>query len=395
MSKGGSKTLREGFTTGSAVTSAATGALIALLGAPIPKNLSIPLPPSGTGLCPNGRITVPLKFCQRIVENGNKLGYAGVVKDAGDDPDVTDGMLLTVHVAQNPAHFPARFHHECRSVLDLGDGIWLYAGPGIGVATMPGLSVAVGEMAVNPAPRVQIAAALKEMAQLLGYRGSIHCRLTAFEGEERARRTLNPRLGILGGISILGTKGTVQPFSTEAWKASIKQALEVANAQGCQTICLTTGRRSEDAMRALYPDLKKSAFIQAADHAGFAVAEASSIGFSRLLWGCFPGKLLKLAQGQIDTHARESAPNFSLFARYCREAGLSEERTVEISTLPTVVGALDIVRKVDTVIYEKIISIMAENAARTIASMCPDGARPEIHLHAFDMWGNLLATNNR
>ena len=391
MNTSGPKILREGFTTGTAMAAAAAGALTALLGGGAMESLSVPLPPGGAGASRDGRITIPLGFCRRIEEDGHLLGYAGVIKDAGDDPDVTDGMLLTVHAARDAAHFPARFHEECRSILDLDTGIWLYAGPGIGVVTLPGLPVAVGEMAVNPAPRAQIAAALREVARLRGYRGPIHCRLAALEGEERAKRTLNPRLGVTGGISILGTRGTVRPFSTEAWKATIRQAMNVAEAHGCQTVCLTTGRRSEDAMRALFPDLEPQAFIQVADHAGFAVAEAASHGFTRILWGCFPGKLLKLAQGKTDTHARESAPDFSLLTRFCREAGLDAERADTLLALPTVVGALETLRESDPEIYRKILDIMAENAGRTIVAMLPDGTRPEIGLHALDMRGNLLA----
>lgn len=395
MNKSGAKILREGFTSGSAVTAAAAGALTALLGGPAPESLSIPLPPGNAGSSPAERITIPLSFCHRIEEDGKILGYAGVIKDAGDDPDVTDGMLFTVHAARNAAHFPARFHAECRSIVDIGDGFHLYAGPGIGVATLPGLPVPVGEMAVNPGPRAQIAAALKEAALLWGYRGPVHCRLAALEGEEKAGQTLNPRLGVTGGISILGTRGTVRPFSTDAWKASICQALDVAAALGCPAVCLTTGRRSEDAMRALFPDLEPQAFIQAADHADTAVAGAVARGFSQIFWGCFPGKLLKLAQGETDTHARRSAPNFTLFARFCREAGLDEKLTVAAASLPTIVGALEVIRANEPAIYRDIIGLMAEKAAQTIASMCGGGACPEIRLHAFDMQGTLLATSRR
>lgn len=390
---------REGFTTGSAVSAAAAAALAVLLAGESSEQVTIPLPPDENGVIPGTRLPVPVRFCERIANNGTAFGYAGVIKDAGDDPDVTDGMLFTAHVARNAAHIPPAMREESCAPLNLGNGITLYAGPGIGVATLPGLPIAVGEMAVNPAPRRQIAAALLEVAGLWGYHGQIHCRLAALGGKTRAKQTLNARLGIIGGISILGTKGTVKAFSAEAWKSAISRALDVAAGMKCGAVCLTTGRRSEQAMRALYPDLPEQAFVQAADHAGYALAEAARHGFSRIAWGCFPGKLLKLAQGLAWTHAHSSSTDFTLFSRLCAEAGVPEAQARAAALYPTITGALEAIRAFSPALYADVISRMTEAAADAARDMALRGVeesgRVEVTVRAFDLRGTLLATVTR
>ena len=140
-------------------------------------------------------------------------------------------------------------------------------------------------------------------------------------GEELARHTLNPRLGIQGGISILGTQGTVRPYSHAAWRATVAQGLSVARATGCRTVCLSTGRRSEVLLMRRYPTLPEQAFVQAADFARFSLSEAGRLPLERLVWGCFFGKLAKLAQGLEYTHAREAPLDMAALATLCAEAG--------------------------------------------------------------------------
>ena len=140
-------------------------------------------------------------------------------------------------------------------------------------------------------------------------------------GADIARHTFNPRLGIVGGISILGTQGTVRPYSHAAWRATIEQGLRVALATGCRTVCLSTGRRSEKLLMARYPDLAPQCFVQAADFAEFSLREAGSLPFERLVWGCFFGKLAKLAQGHAYTHARDADLDMAALAELCRKAG--------------------------------------------------------------------------
>ena len=153
--------------------------------------------------------------------------------------------------------------------------IVLYGGKGVGTVTLPGLPVVVGEPAINPEPRKQIAVAAHAAARAAGYNGPLHLLLSVPDGEERARRTLNGRLGIVGGISILGTRGTVRPYSHDAWKCAVAQGMDVAVALGLREILLATGRRSERLGLALHPELPPQAGIQAADYAAFSLREAA------------------------------------------------------------------------------------------------------------------------
>ncbi|MDL2209931.1 cobalt-precorrin-5B (C(1))-methyltransferase CbiD [Desulfovibrio sp. OttesenSCG-928-O18] len=376
---------REGFTTGSAVTAAAVAALTALLSGECPGETDIPLPPDENGVTPEPRLTVPVTLCERLTENGGETGYAEVTKDGGDDPDATHGMLLTARVAREA------FASDTPP-LRLTETVTLYAGEGIGTATLPGLPVAIGEMAVNPAPRRQLAAALNETAARFGYGGPIHCLITAPEGEKRARHTLNGRLGIVGGISILGTRGTVKAFSSEAWQATICQALDVAKALGCRTVAFSTGRRSEKALCERLPELPPQAFIQVADHAGFAVREAAKREFAEILWGCFPGKLLKLAQGLAWTHARAAAPDFSLLKTFCLQNSVPERVISGALAVPTVLGALEVVHDYSPRKHAGVIQAMAKHAAASVSAMAdPEGNVPRVCVYAFDMQGRLLA----
>lgn len=183
----------------------------------------------------------------------------------------------------------------------------------------------VGSAAINPAPQEQIRFALGLYA---ARRAPLRCPpllviVSVPQGREIARRTFNPRLGIAGGISILGTQGTVRPFSHAAWRATIEQGLSVALATGCETVCLTTGRRSEKLLMARYPRLAPQSFVQVADFAQFSLHAAGSLPFPRILWGCFFGKLVKLAQGHAYTHARDAELDMASLARLCARQGLA------------------------------------------------------------------------
>jgi cobalt-precorrin-5B (C1)-methyltransferase len=229
--------LRTGFTTGSAAAAAAKAALAVLLGGPAREIVSIPLPGGG-------RLEVPVREA-RWADPGRV--QATVIKDAGDDPDVTHRAAIVATVA-----------------LEAGEGLRLTGGVGVGVVTRPGLALAVGEPAINPVPRAMIAQAVGEAWREAGRAGApaVNVEVSVPEGERLAKRTLNPRLGIVGGISILGTTGLVKPFSHEAYTATIESALAVAKAAGLAEVVLTTGRRSEKRAQALRPDLPEQAFVQ-------------------------------------------------------------------------------------------------------------------------------------
>ena len=315
--------LREGFTTGTAATAAALAALALLLEGTCPQQIRTPLPPI-TDNAPRAWMEVPVAECapgpapelaELPAPPGTASAHARVRKDGGDDPDATTGALITASV----------FLHQEAPAPDIRiPRIHLEGGPGVGRVTLPGLPVPVDEPAINPGPQAQLRFALENA--LDAHSGSkdpsaLTVVLSVPGGEELARHTLNPRLGILGGISILGTEGTVRPYSHAAWRATVAQGLAVARATGCRSLCLSTGRRSEVLLMRRYPELPPQAFIQAADFARFSLAAAGKLAPERLAWGCFFGKLAKLAQGLEYTHAREAPLDMEALAALCAEAG--------------------------------------------------------------------------
>src|SRR6266498_1626252 len=227
------RTLRTGWTTGTCAAAAAKAAATALLsGLPVVR-VEIGLPRSAR------RVSFPVARC----ELGDGWAEAVVVKDAGDDPDVTNGAQLTARLS-----------------LRAEPGLRLEGGEGVGTVTRPGLGLVVGGPAINPVPRRQITAAVGEALDLDD--GGALVVISVPDGEWMARKTTNPRLGIVGGISILGTTGIVRPFSTAAWRASVEQAIDVIAAEGLDTVVLSTGGRTERAAMRLHPDLDEVCFVE-------------------------------------------------------------------------------------------------------------------------------------
>ncbi len=275
------KELRQGFATGTAAAAAAQGALYELLARPCPDQVEVTLPGGGS-------LSIPLS---RHGRHGAR-GEAVVIKDAGDDPDVTNGAEIGARVwrLESPG---------------AGEDITLLGGEGVGRVTKPGLPVAVGEPAINPVPRRMIRRALRQVWDKLCPGEPLRLRVEIFvpRGEELARHTLNPRLGIVGGISILGTTGLVKPFSHQAYRATIASSLRVAQAAGLSHIGFSTGGKSEGYLKALLPDLPEEAFIQMGDYVRFALKVAAHMGFPEITAAAFFGKALKIAQGFGHTHA--------------------------------------------------------------------------------------------
>jgi cobalt-precorrin-5B (C1)-methyltransferase len=290
------KTLRVGFSTGSAAAAAAQGALRELLGLPCPKAVEVSLPGGGS-------LTIPLLSHGR---NGHR-GEALVVKDAGDDPDATHGAQIGVRVSFSEA--------------GSREMVIIRGGEGVGRVTKPGLPVAVGEPAINPVPRRMLHQTLASVWQESNASHPLQMEVEIFvpEGVEIARHTLNPRLGILGGISILGTTGLVRPFSHDAYRATIVSALKVARAARLTSAVLTTGGKSEEYLRGILPSLPDEAFVQMGDYVRFAVRAAVNLGFTRLTLGAFFGKAVKIAQGFGHTHASRGLANLKELARWTQE----------------------------------------------------------------------------
>jgi cobalt-precorrin-5B (C1)-methyltransferase len=285
------RALRTGWTTGTCSAAAAKAASIALATGRTPSTVDTPLP---TG----DRITLPVDSYAL----DPAAATAVVVKDAGDDPDVTHGAHLTATVSwREPT------------------GIDIDGGTGVGVVTKPGLGLPVGGPAINGTPLAQITRAVGEVVDLAS-RG-VRVVISVPDGARMARKTTNARLGILGGISILGTTGIVRPFSTESWRASVVQAISVLAAQQERTLVLSTGGRTERAAMRLRPDLPEICFVEVGDFTGAALRQALAVGLADVLFVGMVGKLTKLAAGVLMTHYTKSTVDRELLAELTRRAG--------------------------------------------------------------------------
>ena len=353
--------LREGFTTGTAAAGAAKAATLLLLTGAAPATVDVPLPGGG-------RMVLPVAAAHLDGDGAT----ASIIKDAGDDPDVTHGAAIGCRAARLPG---------AQAGTVLVDG-----GAGVGRVTLPGLPVAVGLAAINPAPRAQIAAAVTEAMQLAGYEGAISAVVTVAGGEGLARKTLNPRLGIVGGLSILGASGIVRPFSHDAWQTSIAEALDVAQALGHDAAGFSTGRRSEALLRAAEPALPETALIQAADFFAFALAEASKRNFRRIVWAAFGGKLVKMAQGLANTHAHRGDTDFSALAGWCAAAGWPAALARAAAKANTARHALEMAPSPEA--KTALIGVLAGEALGHMRQFAGPG--PQLVLLVFDFDGALL-----
>ncbi|GAA4575406.1 cobalt-precorrin-5B (C(1))-methyltransferase [Micromonospora coerulea] len=284
--------LRTGWTTGACATAAAKAAVTALV-------TGVPQGDVEIGLPAGRRVTFPVARCD--VEP-RRRAEAVVVKDAGDDPDVTHGAELTATVdwRDNP-------------------GLRLEGGRGVGTVTKPGLGLEVGGPAINETPRRMIGQAVAEVVDLTEV--GVRVVISVPRGEVMARKTTNRRLGILGGISILGTTGIVRPFSTASWRASVVQAVHVMAAQRERTVVLCTGGRTERAARALLPELPEVCFVEVGDFTGAAITAAVGDGMTGVVFVGMAGKLAKLAAGVLMTHYTRSKVDLSLLGAVTAEAG--------------------------------------------------------------------------
>ena len=278
--------LKRGWTTGACASGAARAAFEALLTGQFPDPVPVVLP---KGLRP--------EFALATQELADDFARAGIVKDAGDDPDVTHGALIVATVRLAPR----------------GSGLSFRAGEGVGAVTRPGLPLPVGEPAINPAPRAMIRANLEEVATKLGAGVDAIVEISVPGGEKIAERTANGRLGILGGLSILGTTGIVIPYSCSAWIHSIHRGVDVARASGCVHIGAATGETSEAAIRALY-GLPDHALIEMGDFVGGLLKYLREHPVPRLTIAGGPAKMTKLAEGKLDLHSKRGAVDLAALA---------------------------------------------------------------------------------
>jgi len=302
--------LRTGWTTGACATAAAKAAGTGLFGKPIPETVAIRLP----------RGQVPT-FAIEESAAGDGWAEAAVRKDAGDDPDVTHLALVRVRVARAPA----------------GSGVRFHAGEGVGVVTKPGLPIPPGEPAINPVPRQMIAGVLRDLADGAGAAPDLDVTVSVPGGAELALRTWNPRLGIEGGISILGTTGIVRPFSCAAWIASIHRGIDVARAAGHPHALGATGATSERAARALH-DLPETACLDMGDFAGGLLKYLRAHPIPRLTIAGGIGKMAKLGQGALDLHSGRSRVDFRRLATLAAGAGFDPAPVASANTALEALG---------------------------------------------------------
>ncbi|MFN3738229.1 cobalt-precorrin-5B (C(1))-methyltransferase [Hydrogenophaga sp.] len=304
---------RTGFTTGACAAAAARAAVLGLTTGQVPAEVECLLPNSS-----RVRFAVHDGHCDAT------HAHAMVVKFAGDDPDCTDGAHLTV---------------DLRLLHGRAGEVTFCAGEGVGTVTLPGLGLAVGGPAINPVPRQNIADNLREAAPALLAAHGLEVTVSVPGGQEMAKKTTNARLGILGGISILGTTGIVKPYSTAAWRASVVQGVQVAGTLGHGVVALTTGGRTETfamaTLRAERPELPSACFVQMGDFLRYALDEAVAQGIGLVVLVVMVGKLTKIAQGETITHAKRNVVDTELVARIARAIGASEDDCAAIAQAET------------------------------------------------------------
>jgi len=347
MSRKPQTELRRGWTTGACATAATKAALAGLWGGAVPDSVTIRLPRGETPV-----------FAVTHARIGSGWAEAGIVKDAGDDPDVTHQALIIVRVAPS-----------------LG-GVVFRGGEGVGTVTKPGLPLEVGAPAINPVPRAMMDEVVAEMASDYGLSPDIEITVSVPGGAELAQKTWNPRLGILGGLSILGTTGIVRPFSCAAWIASIHRGIDVARATGQGHVAGCTGATSERVVQALY-DLPDHAMLDMGDFAGGMIKYLRRHPVARLTIGGGIGKLAKLAQGAGDLHSGRSQVDFAQLAQW-----VGDDRVRGANT------ALEAL----TIAGPPLAQQIADRAAGQVREMFAGGEPPEqLDIVVIDRAGTILA----
>lgn len=336
----GSKPLRTGLTTGTCATACVVAAAEYLLANHQPNTISVTLPKGKTvELCVSIDMTEPSVI-------------ASTVKDAGDDPDVTHGARVFVELKLLPQK-----------------NISFSAAKGVGTVTRDGLLLSVGEPAINPVPRQMMADNLSHCAEKYQYEGGFAIAIGVENGETIAQKTMNPRLGILGGLSILGTSGIVRPFSCAAWIASIYQGIDVAHANGILHIAASTGNSSEQAIKAKY-QLDDMALIEMGDFAGAVLKYLKKVPMKKLsLCGGF-GKITKLANGHMDLNSRVSSIDFPQMAQLAKQLGACDELQAQIINANTSIEAYQLCKQqgidLATAICDKALSVVRNIVPETI-----------------------------
>ena len=309
--------LHSGLTTGTCATAAAIASTVRLTNGETPKEVPVILPNGET-------IYVAVNYGE---------GYAYCTKEAGDDPDVTNGI-------------------EVRASVRFSDHFEILGGEGVGRITLPGFDFPPGEAAINKGPREMMRNNIKE---------NVCITISVPQGEEIAKRTFNPRLGIEGGISVIGVSGIVKPFSEEAFVESIRKCMTIAQASGADRVVINSGAKSENFVKSLYPDLPRQAFVEYGNYIGETLKIAEQLGIRKVTLGVMLGKAVKLAAGNLDTHSRKTTMDMDFIQQMLNESGV----TVDISDI-TLAREL----------WEIIPSSQVEDFASVVISHCYKYCKP-------------------
>ena len=372
--------LRTGFTTGTSATAASVAAVLSIINQKKIKSVDVLLPKKSRirTVIVDGTVGTPppeLEIVEKLKININSCFYAknqaqcSVIKDAGDDPDVTHGAEIVVAV-------------ELTSKLN---SIEIDGGEGVGRVTKPGIGLDIGQAAINPTPRKMIIENLTEVGKEILEHGGIKVTISVPKGKELGPKTDNPRIGIVGGISILGTSGIVMPYSTASWAASVRQQLDVVLSMGDDTVVLTTGGRSEDFARDIF-DLPDHSFIQFGDFSGHVISQCAKKGISKAYVGGFIGKFAKMATGVKQTHVKGSKVDMNFLSELAKKCKANEDVVQQIKYANTA-------REVQEIIFfheiEGFFDLICSEVHKQMRSHSENKIPIEIILFNFD--GNVLA----
>ena len=349
--------LRRGWTTGACATAAAKAAYQALVTGVFPDPVAITLP-RGAQPC----------FALAVSRTDEHSATAGIVKDAGDDPDVTHGALVLATVRAGAP----------------GSGVAFRAGEGVGTITRPGLPLPPGEPAINPAPRDMIRAAIAEVAAATGAPGDVEVTIAIPGGEQMAARTMNARLGIIGGLSILGTTGIVVPYSCSAWIHSILSGIDVARAAGLVHIAGATGAASEAAVQKLH-GLPEIALIDMGDFVGGMLKYLRRHPVPRVTVAGGVAKMTKLAQGLLDLHSERGAVDRAALSAFATQAGASPALAQRILAANTAAEVFGLAAAEGVALGDVVARAAWQTAARVIA-----GGDMALEIVLFDRAGMLV-----
>ena len=364
--------LHSGLTTGTCATAAAVAATIRLSKGETPKEVPVILPNGET-------IQVPVTYGD---------DYASCFKEAGDDPDITNGIEVRAKVIASDKHGQTRTNWSCaeKEVRDSpSQSVAIFGGEGVGTITLPGFDYPPGSPAINKAPREMICHNLEKLCTSVSLcLGTISVIISVPNGAEIAKKTFNPRLGIEGGISIIGVSGIVKPFSEEAFIDSIRKCMTIAQASGTDRVVINSGGKSERFVKALYPDLPRQAFVEYGNYIGETLKIAHELHFKNVTLGVMLGKAVKLADGHLDTHSRKTTMDLDFIQQMLQESGIS----IDISNI-TLAREL----------WERIPSTQLDDFAHTVIRHCADHCNPllpdgSLTILLIDDSGKIFSTTN-